>query len=536
MELAVPLHDVPFVVVDLETTGGSPAQNRITEFGAVRIEAGELTAEFATLVDPGVTIPRSITDFTGISDDLVAGRPPVEAVLPAFLEFCSGAVLVAHNARFDMGFLNANLARLDYPPLTAPVVCTAALARRLVREEVRDCRLVTLASYFRCRTVPIHRALPDARATVEVFYALLERAGSFGVLTLEALLEFAHVRNTALFRARRPLAEGLPHAPGVYLFRSASGEVLYVGKATDLRARVLSYFGADDRRTVVSLLKETGAIDHIVCPTPIEAAVRELRLLRAQRPRFNRRSVGRRPAVFVKLTAERFPRLSIVRALRADGATYLGPLASRRVAERVIEALYDVAPIRRCTSVPAQPCVLAQIGRCLSPCDGSVGEGGYAPAAALVRAAMAGDPGEALARLQQRLADLAAQGRYEHAADLRDRRGALVAAILRTRRITALAASGDLVASRPLRAGRCEVIALRDGALVASVSCQAEQRDEAAAALDLHGPPETAGADETHLLARWLEGAGTRVHRCSGTLDSVIAGGLALSSDGRLRT
>jgi DNA polymerase III subunit epsilon len=182
MLLAVELIDVPFVVVDLETTGGSSAACEITEVGAVRITAGEVIGEFASLVDPAVTDPP------------VTGEPPVEAVLPTFLEFSRGAVLVAHNARFDLGFLNANLARLDYPPLSGPVVCTVTLARRLLRDEVHDCRLATLAAYFRCRTQPVHRALPDARATVEVFHALLERAGSFGVVTLDALVEFTRAR------------------------------------------------------------------------------------------------------------------------------------------------------------------------------------------------------------------------------------------------------------------------------------------------------------------------------------------------------
>ncbi|HWH33142.1 MAG TPA: exonuclease domain-containing protein, partial [Egibacteraceae bacterium] len=301
-DLGVALHQVPFVVVDLETTGGSARASAITEIGAVRIQGGEVTGEFHTLVDPGLPIPASIAALTGITDAVVAGWPSIAGVLPSFLEFSRGAAFVAHNAGFDLGFLNANLERLGYPRLDAPVVCTAALARRLVRDEVRNVKLATLAEFFRCRTRPVHRALADARATVEVFHGLLERAGSFGVLTLEDLVQFSRVRNAPLFKARRGLADGLPQAPGVYAFRSSSGEVLYVGKATDLRARVRQYFGSDDRRKIADLMKEAEAVDHWVCPTPLEAAVRELRLIHAHRPRFNRRDKSPRRGVWLRLT------------------------------------------------------------------------------------------------------------------------------------------------------------------------------------------------------------------------------------------
>ena len=171
-DLGQPLSDTTFVVVDLETTGGSPERDRITEIGAVKVRQGERLGELSTLVDPGVAIPRSITVLTGISDAAVASRPPVSAVLPSFLEFAEGCALVAHNARFDVGFLNAALERLDYPRLDHPVVCTAMLARRLVGDELRNHRLGSLAHHFRSSTVPVHRALADAECTAHLFIRL----------------------------------------------------------------------------------------------------------------------------------------------------------------------------------------------------------------------------------------------------------------------------------------------------------------------------------------------------------------------------
>jgi DNA polymerase III subunit epsilon len=541
-ELGAPLHTVTFVVVDLETTGGSPRDDRVTEVGAVKIRGGEVVGEFATLVDPGVPIPVSISALTGITASMVADRPPFEAVLPALVEFCRGAVLVAHNAGFDTGFLNAGLTRLDYPRLDHPVVCTAALARRLVRDEVRNVRLATLAQHFRCATQPTHRALADARATVEVFHGLLERAGSFGVTTMEDLVTFAKVRNTPLFRARRGLADGLPHAPGVYAFRSASGEILYVGKATDLRDRVRAYFGADDRRKIVDLLKEAGAVDHWVCPTPIEAAVREVRLIHAHRPRFNRRSKTPERTVWVKLTAERFPRLSIVRAVRDDGGTYLGPLP-RRTADLVAESLQEATPLRRCTDrisartrFPA--CALAELGRCAAPCEGAVDAETYAAAIAPARAAMAGCPGQVTATLHARMRALSDAGRFEDAARTRDRLAALVAAVAGARLAAWTTAAPLLVASRPAGrgAGQREIVVARHGRLVASTRCRDADTTATAAALrDEHAasgmstPVGREEAEEVALLGAWLGGPDVRMEHCTGAVAEPVAGGAVIA-------
>ena len=545
-ELGTALHAVTFVVVDLETTGGSCHDSRITEFGAVKIRGGEVVGEFQSLVDPGQAIPPAISALTGITNAMVAARPPVEAVLPTFLEFCRGAALVAHNAPFDLGFLNAGLERLSYPRLTNPVVCTAGLARRLVRDEVRNCKLSTLAQFFACATQPTHRALADARATVEVFYGLLERAGSFGVLTLEDLIGFTRAGSAPLFASRRKLADGLPSAPGVYAFRSASGEVLYVGKATDLRSRVRSYFGNDDRRKIVAMMKETDRIDHTVCATPLEAAVREVRLIVEHRPRFNRRSKHPERQVYLRLTKERFPRLSVVKAPPRDGSPCLGPLPSRRAAEQVAEAIHDVVPIRRCTpritaATRFPPCALAAMGRCLSPCDGSVDPDGYAGAVALVAEAFAGDATGIVSRLTRRMAQLSAAGRFEEAATARDRLRSLVTAVQRTVRLSSTMAAGRVVASRRLPDGSHEVTVIDSGRWARSL--RVDDTGVAAAVADLAPASGTAGAaardpsglvpadhaEEVEVLSRWLDGDGIVLHHATGGLSSVAAGGRAMS-------
>ena len=151
------------------------------------------------------------------------------------------------------------------------------------------------------------------------------------------------------------LTTKLPRAAGVYLFRDRHGRVLYVGKATNLRARVRSYFSGDERRKIGALLRETQHVDHVVCRHPLEAAVLEVRLIHEHVPRFNRRMRDWSKYVYLKLTLdERFPRLSVARVVRDDGALYLGPLGSNKQAMRIAEAIETAMPLRRCTAKPTK--------------------------------------------------------------------------------------------------------------------------------------------------------------------------------------
>jgi len=449
-DLGTPLSEVTFCVIDLETTGGSAASCAITEVGAVKLRGGECLATFQTLVNPGQAIPPNITVLTGITQSMVVPAPRIETVIPALLEFIGDAVVVGHNVRFDVSFVQAALERSGRPPLTNRTVDTVALARRLVREEVPNCKLGTLARCFRLAHQPAHRALDDALATGDLLHLLLERAGSLGVTGLDDLLTLPTMAGHAQASKLR-LTENLPREPGVYLFRDARGEVLYVGKATDLRARVRSYFSGDDRRKVGALLRETVRIDHVVHPHTLAAAVHEVRLIHRFTPRYNRQGRDWGRYVYVKLTLnEPFPRLSVVKEARDDGALYLGPLGSRKAANLVVEAIHTATPLRRCTArvgrTPSRTarCAAAQLGVTVCPCAGDVTAAEYQPVVDRVVRALRHEPALLLAPLQERLATLAAAERFEEAADTRDRAAALAAALRRQRRLDALRRAGGL--------------------------------------------------------------------------------------------
>jgi DNA polymerase III epsilon subunit family exonuclease len=285
-DLGTPLSQVTFVVLDVETTGGSPASASLTEVAAARYCGGEMIATYQTFVRPDERIPPFITALTGISDAMVADAPRIGEMLPSFLEFLSGGVVVGHNVRFDLSFLNHALESTGRERLANSTVDTLALARRLVRDMVPNCKLGTLAATLRLPHQPSHRALTDVLATGDLLHALLERAGTYGIVGLEELLDLPKMVGHPQ-GAKLKLTNRLPHKPGVYWFSDAAGHVLYVGKATDLHSRVRSYFSGDTRNKVGRLLRQMDAVHHRVCPGPLTAAVLEGRLIRTWAPPFN---------------------------------------------------------------------------------------------------------------------------------------------------------------------------------------------------------------------------------------------------------
>jgi DNA polymerase-3 subunit epsilon len=480
-------------------------------------------------VNPGVGIPPLITVLTGITDAMVLPAPRIEAVLPSLLEFMGGSVLVGHNFRFDVSFLDAALVRLGEPRLANTCIDTCALARRLVREDVPDCRLGTLATRFRLDHRPTHRALDDALATGDLLHVLLERAAAYGVLGLDDLVGLPKIGGHPQ-AAKLRLTTQLPRSPGVYIFRDRAGRALYVGKASNLRSRVRSYFSSDDRRKIGPMLREAQTIDHLVCRSTLEAAVLESRLIAAYLPRYNRQGTGRRRYVYVKLTLnEPFPRLAVVRSPKADGGLYVGPLSSARAAQLVVDAIESVMPLRRCKlavrpgrALRAAPCAPAQLGCSLCPCAGGVSVERYRRVVDSVRRGLTTHPSLLLEPLHERMAMLALAERFEEAADVRDRTQSLAQALQRQQRAEQLRRSGtvelDVGDGRrvELHGGRL-LRAWSEGELALGVACEPPEATDDAW---LHA----ALADELACVAAWLDRNAPRVRllHCDGVLASPL--------------
>ena len=536
-DLGAPLCDVTFCVIDFETTGSSAADCTITEIGAVKLRGGECLGTLQTLVNPGCAIPPTITVLTGITEAMVLRAPRIEQVLGTLVDFIGDSVIVAHNARFDMSFLQAALRRDDRPELTNATVDTVPLARRLLRDEVPNCKLSTLARHYRLPNQPTHRALDDALATGDLLHILLDRARALGVTGLDDLRSLPKMANHPS-AAKLKLTDRLPREPGVYLFRDGGGEVLYVGKATNLRSRVRSYFSSDDRRKIGPMLRETQRIDFKRTSSPLEAAVLEIRLIHHLEPRYNRDGTRWRSSVFVKLSADRFPRLTIVKQPKQDGATYLGPLSSKAAAVLVVEALETVVPLRRCSATkpgPRGPCIGAQLGVALCLCERPMTPEEYAPTAALARRCLDGDPALVIDALTDRMRDLAAEERFEEAAATRDRLVAYADAVRRQRlldrqRGLAVLQIEDAAGNRyEFRRGHlvrhwAPAAAAAEGQLEGvdpGRAIEAVPRDPGAPD---SGPLDAELTDELLLIGRWLDRHGTRVRltRVVGELSSSV--------------
>ena len=550
-DLGTPLSDVTFVVVDLETTGGSPSNCAITEIGAVKVCGGEVLGEFQTLVNPGVAIPAFISVLTGITDAAVAQSPRIDSVLPAFLEFAAGSTLVAHNAPFDMGFLKAAAEHqgIDWPAFG--VLDTARLARRtLDRDEAPNCKLATLARLFHATTTPSHRALDDARATVDVLHGLFERVGCFGVTTIDELSTFSTRVHPAQQR-KRHLADNVPRGPGVYLFRDARQRVLYIGKSVDLRPRVRQYFtAAEGRRRMAEMVAAAEEVVSLPCSTLLEAEVRELRMIAEYKPPYNRRSRFPEKVSFLALTSGPFPRLSIVREVKDDGRTYLGPFSSRRQAEQARDALHEAYPLRQCTQTlslraTGTACILAEMQRCGAPCEGRQDADDYAQVAAAAAVAMSSDARPIVESLARRMAPLVATERFEEAVTHRDRLRALLSVSARSQRLRALGGSPELVAARPTPEGGWEIAVVRHGRLAAAgLAARGVAPKPFIAALRASADPVAAApggfpassAEEAECILRWLDSPGVRLVHLDGVWASPRHGSRGLESAVSLTT
>lgn len=425
------LGDTTFVVVDLETTGMRAGDDHIIEIGAVRVRGGVEEGRFSELIDPGMPLPSFISDLTGITDSDLDGAPQLGTVLPRFLEFARGAVWVAHNAPFDIGFLRASCGQLGLAWPAPTVVDTLQLARRLLdRNRTGSFRLGDLARYVGAEVTPNHRALDDAAATVDVLHHLIERLAGHSVETVGELEHFTPDVDPVL-REKKALIADAPHSPGVYVFRGSAGEPLYIGTAVDLRRRLLQYFtGADPRRRMREMVMLAESVDVAECAHGMEAEVREARMLAAARPPYNRQRKEPGRGWYLNPPAKKGgPKVSRVAA--HDDA--IGPFRTRNAAQATKDAL--------ALDADSFPVVADEL---------------RAGGAALIE------------RLVDDVTAAADAGRYRRAAFLRDITADLIIALDSRQKLGALAAIPQLQAAFPDGRGGWNLAVVRHGRLAAA--------------------------------------------------------------------
>lgn len=524
---ATPLTETRFVVVDVETTGLSPLHNRVIEVCAIRVQGGTVGERFQTLIDPGSSVPPDIVRLTGITRAMLDRQPAFADVAPALAEFLGTDPLVAHNATFDYSFLREEFRRsnLSY---TATTLCTARLGRRLLpglRRANLDALLLALDIPARTG----HRAAQDAAATAAAFLKLLERAGGDGTTALAQLVRQqsgSHGTRMVDLAARM---RQLPAAPGVYCFRNADGQVVYVGKATNLRRRVQSHFraGAREPHRLRRVLGSVETIDHIETGSELEALLLESRLIKQYLPSGNQAQRDYHQYPYLRLsTEETCPRLSVTRTISGDGATYYGPFRRANPVQAAVSVLQDRFHLPRCDGpiIPGQTpmCIYGQMGRCLAPCSTTTHAARYGEVIEEVKAFLAAGDGSLIHHLEERRDSLAEDLRFEEAADLRDAADELRLLFgAQWRLSTALHDCHAIIIAPSLEAGAVELFAIRGGLLLTQRRLRPSDLPLPALAdwlRTLYAGPAPAGGshvrndqlDELHIIASWLRREGGR--------------------------
>jgi DNA polymerase III subunit epsilon len=456
--LAQPLSSTEFLVVDVETNGKAGDECELTELGAVLVGGGELHDRWETLVGVRAPLSRMIQRFTGISQAMVDEAPAVELVLPDLAEQLQGRVLVGHNVAFDRRVLRQAFARaqLEWPDV--PVLCTVALARRFA-PLARRRGLRALAEALGIEVETAHRALADAETCARVLCALLPRlvvhAGTVG--------DAVELLRAAARRPRRPRAgrtiagqgraehrvdvSGLPDEPGVYLFRNAGGQVLYIGKSVSLRARARSHFQPSSASQ--GWVAQATMVDHRTTSSELGALVLEQRLIKEMRPPGNVRMKHDDPYVYLRCRLDiAYPVLEVAPAPAQGRSVTIGPLRGRRAAIELMEQLNSLFTLRHCgraLRLREYPSAYGQMGRCLSPCLNDLDPNLYRRRLdeALALFTGDGDGGAALlAHVESEMRQASEEQRYERAAWLRRR-------LRRLRELTADLAGLQAIHARP---------------------------------------------------------------------------------------
>ena len=435
------IHDSVFTVFDVETTGLSSANNRITEIGIVKLKGGEIIDEYETLINPGEFIPPFITQLTGITNEMVHTKPIFDDIAGDILAFINddpagNIILAGHNVTFDYSFLNSSLLRAGYNKLDYPALCTARLARRLNRS-LPSKSLDSLRKHFGIHSRRKHRALDDARATALILVHFIEQlVNEFEFETVDDIVGFQYrkiyddSKISARFRKLKLNLKGVPQNPGIYFMYNKNDEIIYIGKAKNLKERLGSYFyhNVSHSTKVRKLVRYVHRVDWETTGSELSALLAESRMIKSHKPRFNSAIKSYRKFPFIKIDVQRtFPKVTKVFEIIPDGAKYYGPFASSYTVNNLIERIKKLYKLRKCDDVNLKPskshstCMYHEIGQCGAPCNFTSSSLEYHREVKRVDKFLLSSNEEGAVRyLEREMEQAAEEMNFEHASHIRD--------------------------------------------------------------------------------------------------------------------
>ena len=367
--------DRPLAFIDLETTGAIASLDRITEVGIVEVTS-EGISEWSSLVNPGVPIPPFIVGLTGISDQMVASAPSFAELAEEIYQRLDARLFIAHNARFDHGFLKNEFKRIGLT-FRPTVLCTVKLSRKLYPGFSRH-NLDSLIERHRLSVTERHRALGDARLLWQFWQKVHE---SEPLELIEAAVKQLTARPTLPPHLDAGLIDDLPSGHGVYRFIGSTGQVLYIGKANDLRRRILSHFASDHRdEREMEMCQQITHIDWTRCPGELGALLLEAEQIKTQAPIYNQ-LLRRQDSLFSWriVPGPRGLRAGLASAddlfFDQDQELY-GLYSGTRKAQNALRHMADAFAL--CPALlgldklaPGKPCFSSQVKRCLGACHGA---------------------------------------------------------------------------------------------------------------------------------------------------------------------
>jgi DNA polymerase-3 subunit epsilon len=434
------ISDVVFIVCDVETTGLSPVYNRITEISLIKVQNGEILDKYTTLINPQQHIPREITALTGISNEDVINMPVFSEVagkIKSFMNYENEKVIfTGHNVGFDYKFLFHSFERIG-EQFELKTLCTCKLARRLLKS-LKSKSLINVATHFGIKFKRQHRAYDDALATSKILMNFIDiLSGEYEFDIAEEILKFQNCKiynnenKSPVLKKLNLSMKDFPVTPGVYFMKSKSGEIIYIGKAKNLRERLSSYFRYNSEMPVKlrKLLSNIRSVEFEITNSELSALILESKLIKKFKPRFNSAIKRFRYHPFLKIDVQNnYPVVNKVYEIENDGANYYGPFRSGQTVNKLLKDINDEFKLRKCDHKKFKPakdhstCMYYEFGQCNAPCNFTQSQNEYKEEVMKVHSFITTLERNSAQRLYQiRMDEFSGNMDFERAAYIRDR-------------------------------------------------------------------------------------------------------------------